>query len=73
MTLAGRYEHFSDFGSTVNGKFAARWEPISGYALRGSISNGFRAPSLNQSWYSSVVTNFEADPRAQCRARCRAR
>jgi iron complex outermembrane receptor protein len=60
MTLAGRYEHFSDFGSTVNGKFAARWEPITGYALRGSISNGFRAPSLQQQYFTTTSTNFIA-------------
>jgi hypothetical protein len=40
---AGRYERYSDFGSTWNGKFAARWEPVQGYAVRGSLSNGFRA------------------------------
>ena len=58
VTLAGRYEHFSDFGSTVNGKFAARWEPIQGYAVRGSISNGFRAPSLQQQFFTTTSTNF---------------
>ncbi len=58
MTLAGRYEHFSDFGSTVNGKFAARFEPIEGYAVRGSISNGFRAPSLQQQFFTTTSTNF---------------
>jgi iron complex outermembrane recepter protein len=57
-TLAGRYEHFSDFGATWNGKFAARWEPIRGYALRGSISNGFRAPSLHQQFFTTTSTNF---------------
>jgi len=58
MTLAGRYERFSDFGSTLNGKFAARWEPINGYAVRGSISNGFRAPSLQQQFFTTTSTNF---------------
>ena len=57
-TLAGRYEHYSDFGSTWNGKFAARWEPIRGYALRGSVSNGFRAPSLHQQFFTTTSTNF---------------
>jgi iron complex outermembrane receptor protein len=57
-TLAGRYEHYSDFGSTWNGKFAARWEPVHGYALRGSISNGFRAPSLHQQYFTTTSTNF---------------
>ena len=57
-TLAGRFEHFSDFGSTWNGKFAARWEFIKGYAVRGSISNGFRAPSLHQQFFTTTSTNF---------------
>jgi iron complex outermembrane receptor protein len=57
-TLAGRYERFSDFGDTLNGKFAARFEPVEGYALRGSISNGFRAPSLHQQFFSTTSTNF---------------
>lgn len=57
-TIAGRYEHFSDFGSTWNGKFAARWEPVEGFALRGSISNGFRAPSLHQQFFTTTSTNF---------------
>ncbi len=57
-TLAGRFEHYSDFGSTWNGKAAARWEPIQGYAVRGSISNGFRAPSLHQQFFTTTSTNF---------------
>lgn len=57
-TLAGRFERYSDFGSTLNGKFAARWEPFQGYALRGSISNGFRAPSLHQQFFTTTSTNF---------------
>jgi len=57
-TLAGRYEHYSDFGSTWNGKFAARWEFVPGYALRGAISNGFRAPSLHQQFFTTTSTNF---------------
>ena len=56
--LAGRYEHFSDFGGTLNGKLALRYEPVQGYALRGSISNGFRAPSLHQQFFTTTSTNF---------------
>jgi iron complex outermembrane receptor protein len=56
--LAGRWEHFSDFGNTVNGKLALRYEPVHGYALRGSISNGFRAPSLHQQFFTTTSTNF---------------
>ena len=56
--LAGRYEHFSDFGGTLTGKLALRYEPIRGYAVRGSISNGFRAPSLHQQFFTTTSTNF---------------
>ncbi|HKR24531.1 MAG TPA: TonB-dependent receptor, partial [Allosphingosinicella sp.] len=56
--LAGRWEHFSDFGSTLNGKLALRYEVAQGFALRGSISNGFRAPSLHQQYFTTTSTNF---------------
>ena len=57
-TVAGRFEHFSDFGNTLNGKLALRYEFAPGYALRGSISNGFRAPSLHQQFFTTTSTNF---------------
>src|SRR3546814_11072048 len=56
VQVAGRYEHFSDFGDTVNGKVAARFEPIEGLALRGSVSTGFRAPGLAQQFFSTTPT-----------------
>ena len=59
VTAAGRYEHFSDFGSTWNGKLAARFEIADeGFAVRGSVSNGFRAPSLHQQFFTTTSTNF---------------
>ncbi len=58
LSAAGRYEKYSDFGSTVIGKLAARFELTKGFALRGSVGNGFRAPSLAQSYFSSTATNF---------------
>jgi iron complex outermembrane receptor protein len=60
--VAARYEHYSDFGSKVTGKLAMRYQPTSQLTLRSAVSTGFRAPSLNQSYFSSVVTNFAADP-----------
>ncbi len=60
LTAAGRYEHFSDFGDTWNGKVAARFEFVKGFAIRGSISNGFRAPSLHQQYFTTTSTNFIA-------------
>ncbi|HKO57883.1 MAG TPA: TonB-dependent receptor [Thermoanaerobaculia bacterium] len=60
--LAGRYENFSDFGGTTNGKITLRYSPIEQVILRGAASTGFRAPSLNQSFFSAVSTNFLRDP-----------
>jgi iron complex outermembrane receptor protein len=60
VTAAGRFERFSDFGETVNGKLAARWEFVPGLAVRGSVSNGFRAPSLQQQFFTTTSTNFIA-------------
>ena len=55
---AGRTEHYSDFGSTVDGKLTVRVEPDRRFVVRGAVSTGFRAPSLAQSFFSSTATNF---------------
>lgn len=62
LGIAGRYENFSDFGSTTNGKVTARFSPMKSLIFRGSASTGFRAPSLSQSYFSAVSTNFLRDP-----------
>ncbi|HET7705561.1 MAG TPA: TonB-dependent receptor [Thermoanaerobaculia bacterium] len=62
LGVAGRYENFSDFGSTTNGKLTARFSPMRSLIFRGSASTGFRAPSLSQSYFSAVSTNFLRDP-----------
>lgn len=53
---AGRFEHYSDFGNTLTGKVSARYDLTPNFALRGSLSTGFRAPSLQQSYYTSTST-----------------
>jgi iron complex outermembrane recepter protein len=55
--VAARFEQFSDFGSTLNGKVALRYEAVKGVVLRGSASTGFRAPALQQSFFTSIATN----------------
>jgi len=58
--LAGRGEDYSDFGSTATGKVSARYDFAPWFALRGTASTGFRAPSLQQQYFTqvaSVVTN----------------
>ena len=56
---AARFENYSDFGSTINGKFATRYKITDEFALRGSVSTGFRAPSLVQKFYGLNFTNFQ--------------
>jgi iron complex outermembrane receptor protein len=56
ISLAGRYEDYSDFGTAETGKASLRWEPIDGYAVRATASTGFRAPSLQQQHYGSAST-----------------
>jgi iron complex outermembrane recepter protein len=58
LGLAGRYEHFDDFGSTADGKVTVRLEPDKRFVIRGAASTGFRAPSLGQIHFSTVSTNF---------------
>lgn len=53
-----RYEKFSDFGSTVTGKLAGAYRVGDTVLLRGSASTGFRAPSLQQVYFSSTFTDF---------------
>ena len=60
VDVAGRYENYSDFGSTTTGKLSSRLQIVKGLALRGSASTGFRAPSLMQEFFSSTATNFVA-------------
>ncbi len=57
---AVRFENYSDFGSTVNGKLASRLKINDHINLRGSVSTGFRAPSLAQIYYNLRFTNFNA-------------
>jgi iron complex outermembrane receptor protein len=54
MVLAGRYEHYSDFGDAKVGKFSARYDFSPAFALRGTVSNGFRAPTLAEEYYEST-------------------
>ena len=60
LGIAGRGESYSDFGETATGKISARYEFAPWFALRGTASTGFRAPSLQQQYFTStasVLTN----------------
>ena len=54
--IAGRHERYSDFGSTDTGKASLRIAPIPQLAIRGTVSTGFRAPTLQQQHYASSST-----------------
>ena len=58
MQYALRYEDFSDFGSTVNGKVAGRYTVNDALTLRGSMSTGFRAPTPGQANISTLITDI---------------
>jgi iron complex outermembrane receptor protein len=62
VDLGGRYENYSDFGNSFTGKAAARVPFGKAVALRAAASTGFRAPSLQQLWFSNISTLFLADP-----------
>lgn len=54
LDLAARYENFSDFGNTTIGKLTTRYDFTDSFALRGTISSGFRAPTLAEEFYSAT-------------------
>jgi iron complex outermembrane receptor protein len=59
VQYAARYENYSDFGGTLNGKLAARFRISDAFALRGAVSTGFHAPTPGQSNVSTIITTFD--------------
>jgi iron complex outermembrane receptor protein len=60
--ITGRYEDYSDFGGTGNYRFTARYEFVPAFAVRGTVSSGFHAPSLAElgqqvTSYTGTFTN----------------
>ncbi|MCU0753692.1 MAG: TonB-dependent receptor [Xanthomonadales bacterium] len=58
LGAAVRHEDYTDFGAETSGKLSARFAINDAVALRGSASTGFRAPNLQQQFYSTTATNF---------------
>lgn len=58
LTGALRFENYSDFGSTLNYKLSGRYKFSDAFNLRGSLSTGFRAPSMQQRFYAKTNTLF---------------
>ncbi len=59
VSVAGRFENYSDFGSTFNYKVASRYKITDDFAVRGAFNTGFRAPSLHQLNFNSTSTIFD--------------
>lgn len=65
VSVAGRYDDYSDFGDTFNPQYGIEWEPLSGLTLRGSYSEAFRAPPLfTLAFGNQVLISIVDDPSA---------
>jgi iron complex outermembrane recepter protein len=53
VDLAGRFERYQDVGSGKTGKISTRYDFIPQLGVRGSVSNGYHAPTLAQEHYAS--------------------
>lgn len=66
LTLSGRYDEYTGFGSTTNPKVAFKFAPVQQLALRGSYSTGFRVPTFNQLYFGITESTYAgkdlADP-----------
>ncbi len=61
IDVAARFENYSDFGFVNTSKFATRYKLTHNFNLRGSVSTGYRAPSLQQMNFSNTLTTFVGD------------
>ncbi|MDI9358772.1 MAG: TonB-dependent receptor [Phycisphaerales bacterium] len=60
--VSGRYENYSDFGNALVGKVSLLYKAISHIlAIRGSVSNGFKAPTLQQYYFSTIQATFTSN------------
>jgi len=63
LSLATRYSDYDAFGDTVNSKFGFKWKPLDSLMVRGTIADGFRAPTINDLYGGGSQTfDFFTDP-----------
>jgi outer membrane receptor protein involved in Fe transport len=55
LSLAGRVEHYEDFGTTANPKIGVLWTPVGGLDVRATYGESFRAPALTEIYAASVI------------------
>ncbi len=61
LGVAGRYEAYEGIADTLDGKVSARWQLVEALAVRGSVSSGFRAPTVGQTNYRKTSTSLEGN------------
>jgi iron complex outermembrane recepter protein len=49
-----RYDHYDDFGGRTTWRATGRFDAAPGVAVRATFGSGFKAPSLQQQYYSAV-------------------
>jgi iron complex outermembrane receptor protein len=62
VSAAVRYDDYDDFGDTTNYKVAGNWAITDSFRLRGAVSTGFRAPSMQQQYFNNIGTQFVENP-----------
>jgi outer membrane receptor protein involved in Fe transport len=72
VQLAGRAEHYSDVGSVAKPKVAVAWDLIDGFRMRGSWSQGFKAPNLEQINADVITRSNTRTDYVRCEADLRA-
>ena len=72
VQLAGRYEHYSDFGDVAKPKIAMAWDLVEGVRVRGSYCEGFRAPNLEQTNAAQYARLASGVDHIRCEADLRA-
>ncbi len=68
MQLAGRFEKYSDFGSTLDPKIAFRWQPLDNLMFRTSYSTAFKAPTLPELYLGESISYVRVIDEAGCDA-----
>jgi len=56
LSLSGRRDDYSDFGSTNNPRYALTWEPMQGLSIRGNFARSFTAPALTSRGNAQGIT-----------------
>ncbi len=61
LSAAVRHERYDDVGGTTSGKLSARWQATPALALRGTLNNGFAAPTLQQQHFTNVLSAYSTN------------